>query len=155
MKRILKINLFLLLSACFSLRPSAQTYETAVQYLDYIGKANEELTAKYLAYLSAVAHGKSARKVEKRRFEVVNAINETKINIQIMPPWKGDKSLRDTTVTYLKILNIVFNEDYGKIVNMEEIAEQSYDAMEAYLLAQEKAQEKLEAASERQHCRQK
>jgi hypothetical protein len=46
-------------------------------------------------------------------------------------PWKGDRSFRDTTVAYLKLLYIVFNEDYGKIVNMEEIAEQSYDAMEA------------------------
>ena len=35
--------------------------------------------------------------------------------------------------------------------NMEEIAEQSYDLMEAYMLAKEKANEKLEAASQRQH----
>jgi hypothetical protein len=67
-----------------------------------------------------------------------------------MPPYKGDRTLKDTTVAYLKMLNSVFNEDYGKIVNMEEIAEQSYDLMEAYMLAQEKANEKLEQASERQ-----
>ena len=72
-----------------------------------------------------------------------------------MGPWKGDKALRDTTVAYLKILNTVFNEDYGKIVNMEEIAEQSYDAMEAYILAQEKAYEKLHEASQKQHAIQK
>ncbi len=155
MKVLLKNNLIFLFLLCVSFRPAAQTYENAGQYMDYIGKANEQLSATYLSYLSAVAHGKSARKVEKRRFEVVNAINETKINIMIMPPWKGDKSFKDTTVAYLKILNIVFNEDYGKIVNMEEIAEQSYDAMEAYLLAQEKAQEKLQDAAERQHEMQK
>jgi hypothetical protein len=68
-----------------------------------------------------------------------------------MPPFKGDRSLKDTTVAYLKILNYIFNDQYGKIVNMEEIAEQSYDAMEAYLLAQERAQEKLEEASKKQH----
>ena len=72
-----------------------------------------------------------------------------------MSPWKGDKSLKDTTVAYLKILNNVFNEDYGKIVNMEEIAEQSYDGMEAYLLAQEKAYEKLDEAGKKQHDMQK
>src|SRR6476469_4906567 len=68
-----------------------------------------------------------------------------------MPAWKGDKSYRDTTVVYLKIVNSSFNEDYGKSVNMEEIAEQSYDAMEAYMLAQQKANEKLNEASARQH----
>jgi hypothetical protein len=72
-----------------------------------------------------------------------------------MPPWKGDRSYRDTTVAYMKLLYNVFNEDYGKIVNMEEIAEQSYDAMEAYMLAQEKAQEKLQEASDRQSVMQK
>jgi hypothetical protein len=38
---------------------------------------------------------------------------------------------------------------------MEEIAEQSYDAMEAYMLAQEKANEKLQEASARQNAMQK
>jgi hypothetical protein len=151
-----KIILFIpVLFLCFALRSNAQTYETAVQYLDYINKLNADLSAKYLFYLSAVSHGKSARKVEKRRLEVVNAISDTKFEVMAMPPWKGDKTLKDTTIAHLKILNIVFNEDYGKIVNMEEIAEQSYDAMEAYMLAQEKAQEKLAEASERQHNMQK
>src|SRR5688500_8055519 len=40
----------------------------------------------------------------------------------------------------------IFKEDYHKIVGMEEVAEQSYDAMEAYLLTQEKAKEKLNNA---------
>ena len=151
-KRLLFIPVFLVF---FSSRVIAQPFESAVQYMDYISKANQELTAKYLFYLSAVAHGKSARKVEKRRFEVINAISATRSTIMGMPAWKGDRTLKDTTVAYLKILNVVFNEDYGKIVNMEEIAEQSYDAMEAYLLAQEKAQEKLTQASERQQVMQK
>lgn len=153
MKRLLKKYLFLL--SCFffflSFKPSAQTFEHAGQYMDYISNANQALTVKYLTYMSAVSHGKSARKVEKRRTEVVNSINDTKFNIMGLPPWKGDRTLKDTTVAYLKILYTVFNEDYGKIVNMEEIAEQSYDAMEAYMLAQEKAYEKLGQASKRQH----
>ena len=155
MKRTLTTTIIFLLLLSFSFRSVAQIFETPVQYMDYISKANSELTAKYLFYLSAVSHGKSARKVEKRRAEVVNAISDTRYSIMGMGPWKGDRSLKDTTVAYLKILHIVFNEDYGKIVNMEEIAEQSYDAMEAYLLAQEKAQEKLADASKRQHEMQK
>ena len=102
-----------------------------------------------------MSHGKSARKVEKRRLEVLQAISDTKFSIMGMPPYKGDRTLKDTTVAYLKILNSVFNEDYGKIVNMEEIAEQSYDLMEAYMLAQEKANEKLQQASDRQNEMQK
>jgi D-ribose pyranose/furanose isomerase RbsD len=135
----------------FSLRTAAQPFETAGDYIEYINKANGKLTETYLIYLSAVSHGKSARKVEKKRQEVLTAISDTRFNIMGMPPFKGDRSLKDTTVAYLKILNYIFNDQYGKIVNMEEIAEQSYDAMEAYLLAQEKAQEKLQEASKKQH----
>lgn len=151
MKRFIKTTLlttgmFLLLTAS---RAYAQ-FETAGDYMSHIGKANMALTEKYLFYLSGMSHGKSARKVEKRRQEVLKAISDTRFEIMGMPPFKGDKSLRDTTITYYKILNSVFNEDYGKIVNMEEIAEQSYDAMEAYMLAQEKANEKLNEASAKQ-----
>lgn len=157
MKQLLKtyllfILLFILLAPS---KAGAQAFDNAGQYMDFINNANDALTAKYLAYLSAVSHGKSVRKVEKRRTEVVNSISDTKYSIMGLPPWKGDKTLKDTTVAYLKILNNVFNDDYGKIVNMEEIAEQSYDAMEAYMLAQEKAYEKLEEASKKQHNMQK
>src|SRR5437762_9771044 len=150
--KCLKISFaFFLISFLSISKVEGQSIENAGDYMDYIGKQNSNLSAIYLSYVSAVAHGKSARKVEKRRQEVLNAINDTRFNIQGMSPWKGDKSYRDSTVAYLKLLNIVFNEDYGKIVNMEEIAEQSYDAMEAYLLAQQKAQEKLEEAIGRQN----
>ena len=132
----------------------AQSFENAGDYLSYINKSKEELTATYLSYMSAVAHNR-ARKVEKRRMDLLNTITETRFKIQGMPGWKGDKSFRDSSVAYIKLLNNVFNEDYAKIVNMEEIAEQSYDLMEAYMLAQEKVQEKLHDASERQNELQK
>jgi len=152
MKRIFKPTaLIAFLAIVISIRLSAQDFTDPVQYIDYIGKANATLTQKYLVYLSFMSHGKNARKVEKRRTELLNAISDTRFSIAGMPPFKGDRSFRDTTVVYLKILNSVFNEDYGKIVNMEDIAEQSYDLMEAYMLAKEKANEKLEEASQRQH----
>ena len=132
----------------------SQNFENAGEYMGYISKANDELTATYLSYMSAVAHNR-AKKVEKRRMDVVNAISETRYKIQGMPPWKGDRSYKDSTVSYLKMLNIVFNEDFAKIVNMEEIAEQSYDLMEAYMLAQEMAAEKLNEAARRQQETQK
>jgi len=134
-----------------SLHAYGQQFDNPGDYMSYISKADEDMTTVYLSYLSAVGHNKSVRKVEKRRQEVLTAISDTRFKIQGMPPWKGDRSYRDSTVSYIKLLYNVFNEDYAKIVDMEEIAEQSYDAMEAYMLAQEKAQEKLQQAAERQN----
>jgi len=152
MKQIKTYSLFFLITALlFSTASYSQDFSDPVQYMDYIEKANDALTEKYLVYLSGMSHGKNARKVEKRRLEVVDAISNTRYSIVGMPPFKGDRTLRDTTVTYLKIMNSVFNEDYGKIVNLEDIAEQSYDAMEAYMLAKEKANEKLMQAADKQY----
>ena len=157
MKLKLKIDLILVFTFILlaTSRSAAQPFENAVQYMDHINKANQALSEKYLFYLSGMSHGKSARKVEKRRLEVLQAISITRSSIMGMPSYKGDRTLKDTTIAYLKILYNVFNEDYGKIVDMEEIAEQSYDMMEAYMLAQQKASEKLQQASARQNEMQK
>lgn len=133
------------------LKTIAQDYSNAGSYMSYIGDKEREVTKKYLYYISAASHGKSLRKVDKLREQLINTIYETRITIQGVPPFKGDKSLRDASVTYLQLCYRIFNEDYGKIVNMEEIAEQSYDAMEAYLLAQKLANEKLDEAGKKRN----
>lgn len=140
--------LFLFSFLMFCSRSIGQDLQDPGKYMSYVDDKKVNVTKTYLNYLSAVSHGKSARKVEKLREKVLNTIYDTRIEISGVPPFKGDKTLRDATVAFLKKCYSVFNEDYGKIVNMEEIAEQSYDAMEAYILAQQKASEKLDEAAE-------
>lgn len=139
-------KLALAICVIFSSSAIAQDLDNPGGYMTYIGKAEETIGAKYISYMSGSSHGKSLRKVEKRRQELLNSIEEMRFKVHDMPSFKGDKTLREASVNYLKTMYSVFNEDYAKIVNMEEIAEQSYDAMEAYLLVQEKANEKLREA---------
>ena len=120
-------------------------------YMSYINEKERDVTKKYLNYISAASHGKSLRKVEKLREQVLNSIYETRITIQGTPAFQGDKTLKEASVAYLMLCYRVFNEDYSKIVNMEEIAEQSYDAMEAYLLAQKMANDKLDEAANKRN----
>ena len=150
MKRGLLFFTLPLMALFISTHSSAQ-YDNAGDYLDAISKSTQPLSEKYLFYLSGMSHGKNARKVEKRRQDLLTSISNARSEIMGMPPFKKDRTLKDTTVAYLKMLNNIFNEDYGKIVNMEEIAEQSYDLMEAYMLAKEKANEKLNDAAKKQH----
>jgi hypothetical protein len=124
----------------------AQTDKSPSAYLEAINAEFGKMSKDMMSYISAVNHGKSARKVEKRRTELVLQTKESERTIRTMKPFEGNSQLRDSVTNYLRICNIVTNQDYEKIVNMEEIAEQSYDAMEAYLLAKEKAGEKIELA---------
>jgi hypothetical protein len=124
----------------------AQPKESPVDYMSNLSSREELLGAKYLSYMSEVAHGHRARKMEKRRTELINTIQETIREGGKLRPYAGDVSLRNAFLEYWNILLLIFKEDYHKIVDMEEVAEQSYDKMEAYLLAQEKVDEKLKEA---------
>jgi hypothetical protein len=128
---------------------NGQTPTDAGSYISFIGQQYREINKDFLSYTSAVAHGKSARKVENRRQTLMKTATDARRKIATMGAFQGDKSLRDSTVSYLTISYHVLNDDYGKIINLEEVAEQSYDAMEAYLLAQEIAGRKVSEAGER------
>jgi hypothetical protein len=127
----------------------AQNNNDAYSYLEAIGNQFYQISDKTMSYVSAASHGKSARKVEKRRLEVIATIKEAEITVRRMKAFNKDAALRDSVVSYLRINRLILTEDFSKIVNMEEIAEQSYDAMEAYLMAKERASEKLDAAFEK------
>lgn len=131
---------------CNSMR--SQDTKTAIGYLDYIGKEFNDIQENTWDYTSSVAHGKSAKKVEKRRKEVIAANQDAIRKIKKLPAFDGNTAFRDSAISFLNTNYAVMNFDYAKIIDMEEVAEQSYDAMEAYMLAQEKANEKLHSAGE-------
>jgi hypothetical protein len=127
----------------------AQDFQDASSYMEFMGNEYHAISKDLWRYISASAHGKRAKKVEKRRMELIATTQEAQRKISRMPAFEGDASLRDSVSSYLKLSYIMLNEDFAKIVDMEAIAEQSYDHMEAYLLAKEKANEKLDKAGER------
>ena len=113
-----------------------------------VSNAQVEMDQKYMAYISASAHSRRARKIEKLRAQALESIDNAKYKTLALPKYKGDNSLRQASIDYIQICYRIFSEDYSKIVNMEEIAEQSVDQMQAFLLLEEKASEKLRQASD-------
>jgi hypothetical protein len=146
-----KWNLVFLFLALVTISVStrAQAIENPGEYMTAIYNARTDMDQKYMQYLSAAAHGRRARKVEKLRAEVLESINQSKYKTTDLPKYKGDNTLRQGAIDYITLCYRVFNEDYKKIVDMEELAEQSFDGMSAYLLLQEKIGEKLSEASDK------
>ena len=142
-------HLLILLIGCFLVLPSlkAQNLDNPGDYVTAVFNARGDMDARYMQYLSAAAHGRRARKIEKLRQEVLDDINSCRYKTTDLPQYKGDNSLRKASIDYIQLCYRVFDEDYKKIVNIEEIAEQSVDEMQAYLLLQEKVNEKLKEGS--------
>lgn len=127
---------------------SAQTFNSAVDYMNHIGEQYKQIVDDQWSYTSAVANDKSAKKIESKRQELINSNKKAQETIKKMPGYNGNTAYRDSVVSFLQLNYNVLKQDYEKIVDMEEVAEQSYDLMEAYLLAQEKASEKIKEASD-------
>ena len=127
----------------------AQNFDNAGEYMSYVSKQQENITKRFMSYASASAHGKKAGKVENLRSKLMNEVQEARMNINGMPSFKGDKGYRDTAVSFMKLYYNVLNEDYSKIINLEEVAEQSYDEMEAYMLAKEMVDVKLNEGNDK------
>jgi len=115
----------------------------ATEYLSNLNEIHNRVSVVYLNYISEAAHGNNIRKLEKKRAAVVNTVKQTISEINRIKPYQNDATLKNAYASYYNVALKVFNEDYGKLINMEEVAEQSYDQMEAYLLAREKANDVL------------
>ena len=148
MKKIIPSLIAFLFCVSFTTTTSAQSPDDPGAYMNSISNAKAEMNQKYMAYLSASAHSSRKRKIDKMRIQALESITNSKFKTIDLPYFKGDNTLRQSSIDYIKFCYNIFNDDYSKIVNMEEIAERSFDEMEAYLLLQEKADEKIKEVNE-------
>lgn len=140
------IFFFVLILSNITTNCAAQSLDDPGAYMTAISNAQTEMNQKYMIYMSAAAHVRRARKVDKLRQQALESIDNSRFKTIDLPIYKGDNSLRQSSIDYIKLCYNVFNEDYSKIVNMEDIAEQSYDEMQAYLLLREKTNNKINEA---------
>lgn len=149
-------SLLLVLAICGTLpNVEAQDLSTPVGYMEAFAKAHNEMSRSYLAYMSAAGHGRKAKKVEKLRQKLLETIVDTRNNTRGLGAFRGDNSLRESSVDYITLVYHVFNDDYARIVDMEEVAERSYDEMQAYLLLQEMTEQKLKGAADKMRLAEK
>lgn len=137
-----------LVALLFALTSGISFGQTAVEYLTIIGDEYTEISEANWKYTKAASHNKSGRKIDKRRRQLIKTTKNAQKKIAALKAFNGSKAYRDSVLDYLKISHSVLVNDYAKIMDLEEIKEQSYDQMEAYLLAQKTASNKLKAAAD-------
>lgn len=128
--------------------PMISMGQSAGDHLSELNSVFSDLKKDTWKYLKSVTRGKSANKVEKTRAKLLETYVEQKRYVKGVRPYNDDNSLKDAMSQYLDLSYKVLKEDFDAILDMEAIAEQSYDAMEAYILANEKANDKLEDAAD-------
>ena len=137
------------LALLLTLSVSAQKFNNGVEYMSYIGETYSQLSDDSWDYIRAAAHSNRARKIDKRRQELISSLTNAKKKISKLSGYNGNTAYKESIVNYLNIDYQIMTEDYAKIVDMEEVAQQSYDNMEAYMLAKQLANDKLDEASKK------
>ncbi|OFY54820.1 MAG: hypothetical protein A2W93_11085 [Bacteroidetes bacterium GWF2_43_63] len=145
MKKILLISVLMVLGCIPAM---SQGFNNAGEYMQFINNEHTRIKKDLWNYMAALAHGKGARKVESKRQELISTTEAAEKKVKNMRDWDDNTEYRDSVSSYLDICTTVLKEDFAKIVDMEEIAEKSYDAMEAYLMVKEAANNKLDEAAE-------
>lgn len=134
----------------------AQEFKKPSDYLEFMANESDIISRNTWKYTLAVAHSKSARKIDNTRKGLVKSIQNAKKRIEnIKQGYNGDVEYRDQMIAYLTISENHINEEYDKIIDMQEVAEQSYDFMEAYILARELINEKINAEADKLNANQK
>ncbi|MBX7059503.1 MAG: hypothetical protein K1X75_15680 [Leptospirales bacterium] len=110
---------------------------------------SEHIVADMLAYIQAGAHGSNPAAVEAKRAALIGSVENAILRANQVNPYNGDQRYKNAVLDFYNTLYAVLRRDYANLVNLEEIREQSYDDMEAYLSARAKANEKLDEASAR------
>ncbi len=127
---------------------TAQKFKNANEYLSYIGKENGKISKSMWNYTKSLAHSKSARKVEGDRKRLLKSIERAMIKIKRAKAYEGEDAYKKQVLEYMDLYSSLLKNDYAKIVDMKEVAEQSYDFMEAYILAQELADKRMQEAQQ-------
>ena len=120
----------------------------AIEYYEYmVGPLRGFNQASY-DYMKVVTRTRRARAVERSRQDLLKNLQSLKGFVGTCKPFQKDSTLKAELIDYLDLVHIVFKEDFDKILDMEDIREQSYDQAEAYQLALDLAIEKRKESYE-------
>ena len=139
-----KLTLILLLVVA---TVTSQNFKDASDYLEFVGKEQQTVTKSTWKYTKAVAHSKSDRSIHGKRKALLKSVDKAIAKIKKANGF-GDDDFKTKVLRHLTFNKDLLNQDYAKIIDMKAVAEQSYDAMEAYILAQELADQKMEESQQ-------
>lgn len=139
----MKELLFSILFLCSFL---AYGQNSPVDHMGELSANYDQINKDTWDYIKQVSKGRNANRIEKKRKELSATLRSAKYDIMRVSPYKGDASLKNAYANYLNLSYLVINDDYKRIVDLEKIAEESYDGMEVYLLTKERVNKKLDSA---------
>lgn len=153
----IRFSLWMLLPAILAAGTSVSAQESsgAVAYLEQINAEHNAVTTKNLEYIQYSVHVEDYYEVEKKRQEVLAQMDESINATKAMPAFQGNFGLRDELLATIKSYRESFAMEFNELNLLKKESKESYEAMEAYLNAQDAAEKKLGLVSQHFYAAQK
>lgn len=120
---------------------------SAIEYYKNLTGLLIDFKQSYYNYIKSVTRTRKIRTIENSRQKLLRVIQENITLFKKSSSFQNDETLKAELIRFMEIVDIILREDFGKILDMEDIAAQSYDQAEAHQLALDLAVDKLKACS--------
>ncbi len=145
---IFTITLFLTFFI-FSRLAVAQDFSNPAEYNDYIVDIQGKVLQMNVNYVMESVHNENFDDVERSRLRLIGMIEHAHGKVKAMPAFKGNSVFRDEAAGVFSIYLDAFNIEFKEANLLKEQRQESYEAMENFYNAQDKAEKKLEVASDK------
>jgi hypothetical protein len=148
--KVLSIMLTVLSAVLCAASPAvAQQFPDPGKYFEYINAHHGAIVNKNMEYIQYAVHSNDLMEIEEKRMELITQIAESILNVRKTPPYEEDSKMKDELESVLKEYLESFRIDFNEVNILKKESQNSYEAMEAYLNAQDEAEKKIAQAAER------
>jgi hypothetical protein len=133
----------------------AQIFEQPVEYNNFIVEEMNVVVGKNLEYISQSVHSDNFEQIELKRKNVLKQIESSYNKISTVKPYEKGQSLQSECVEVLNLYKSVFGTEMEEVNILKEGSQASFEAMESYFMAQDKAEKKLAKTTNRFYKAQK
>ncbi len=120
-----------------------------IDYNNYIVEEMNMIVMKNLEYISQSVHSDNFEAIEAKRKNVIRQIKGAHKRVNAQKAYDGGEQLKIESLAVLQTYQKVFEMELSEANMLKQTSQESYEAMERYFKAQDKAERNLGLASER------
>lgn len=141
------VFLFFTLISIFPLLSQTPDFDNAGDYADYLIQRHNFVVERNFDFYTYSVHEQDLQKANQRRQEVIAEVESRAREVEAVPAWEGDESLRNSVSKVLGYHLSSLREEYVNIWELRMESNNSSEAMEKYFEALNKLETEAKQAS--------
>ncbi len=120
-----------------------------VKYFEFLNNEHVAIVSKSLEYVQYSVHSDDLAEVERKRVELISQIGIATVNVNNQPADKTTAPLKADMLNVLNAYKEAFRNEFTTLLQLKMESDNSYEAMQKYLDAQDTVEKKLAQAADK------